>query len=52
MNNDRSSKILKKFGFQETGQGFKYSLSRKEDVEHIELELIFSAQYLPWLVVE
>ena len=39
INNDKSAKVLKKIGFQETGISYKYSLSRKEEVEHIELEL-------------
>ena len=39
INNNKSAKILKNFGFQEIGRNFKYSLSRNEEVEHIELEL-------------
>ena len=41
INNNKSAKVLKKLGFQETGKGSKYSLSRKKEVEHIELELTF-----------
>ena len=37
INNNRSAKILKKFSFQEKRRSFKYSLSRNEDVEHVEL---------------
>ena len=42
IDNDRSAKVLKKLGFQEIGKGSKYSLSRKEEVENIELELDLS----------
>ena len=42
IDNDRSAKVLKKLGFQEIEKGSKYSLSRKEKVEDIELELDLS----------
>jgi|TARA_B100001105_G_scaffold210131_1_gene174569 RimJ/RimL family protein N-acetyltransferase len=42
IDNDRSAKVLKKLGFQEIGKSSKYSLSKKKEVEDIELELDLS----------
>ena len=41
INNYKSAKILKNFGFQEIGRSSKYSLSRNKEVKNIELELTF-----------
>lgn len=41
INNYKSAKILKNFGFQEIGRSSKYSSSRNEKVKDIELELTF-----------